>query len=149
MWRRLREDKIEQPLRRRSDGNPHLTDARGEDLAHVQPGHRAPRHVVHARLEVHHRYGGDRGRGDGRGVGVWREDLAQNGHDEHQRAHHERAADQRPLSTDPLDQEDDENEAGDDLDYAEEAADQEAVVAGADGFEDLRGIFTVLVVGPV
>ena len=68
----------------------------------------------------------------------------QNGDDEHVCAHQGGATQKRTSAADPLDKEEQEEQARDDLDNAKEARNQKVVLAGSNGGEYLWGIYGVL-----
>jgi hypothetical protein len=103
----------------------------------TKPWKRSPAHVERNRFTVHDRDGRSTRRRDAIGVSLGRELEHDDRNDQHEAAHGERAAHERFLASDHVDQEQQEHEAAEDLDDAEEARDEQIRVAGTDGGEDL------------
>lgn len=93
----------------------------------------------HTRFKKYHRQRRNRRRRQPPPIDARRIPLREHADDEHVGAHEERAREQRPAAADALDEEEQEKGAADDLADAKEAAEQEGVLAGADGLEDLGG----------
>lgn len=58
-------------------------------------------------------------------------------HDKHIHSHHEGSSDKGASSADLFNKEHEEEEAGNDLDQAKEAAEKESILASSDSIEDL------------
>lgn len=137
--RDLAQGEAEEPLGCGADGDAPFADSCGEDFAHVQPWDGTPGDVERHRFKKYHRQRRNRRRRQPPPIDARRIPLREHADDEHVGAHEERAREQRPAAADALDEEEQEKGAADDLADAEEAAEQEGVLAGADGLEDLGG----------
>lgn len=108
------------------------------------PWHWTPRDIVAHSLQVDHGYGRNGGRGEAL-AGIRRVRGRQDRDDEHINSHQERSAEEGTATPDALNKEEEEEQAGDDLDNAKEARKQEIIVTGTNELENLRSVWKLLI----